>query len=183
MRSHTPQKGGASIAHYPTEAQIILVDLETDAGKQFVNDWGFESGKVVLDWQWARQCIDRGRALLVDDDWGGFCVNIDQHDDTLRAQVDLKKSVSELSFSCPKVKLEKKPPTYPQAHTSRSRTVRTNCVTNHSNWPRNRGCPAELTRGSSANFVTILSSAFKRGSFTHPESRQCIKSAISSGAI
>ncbi|CCL99016.1 uncharacterized protein FIBRA_01025 [Fibroporia radiculosa] len=67
------RRGGAIIAHYPSEAQIILVDMETEAGKQFVTDWGSE--KVILNWQWARKSIDIGRALLAEDDWGGYRID------------------------------------------------------------------------------------------------------------
>ncbi|KZT72822.1 hypothetical protein DAEQUDRAFT_722438 [Daedalea quercina L-15889] len=66
------RRGGAIIAHYPTDAQIILVDLETEAGKQFVDDWSTEPGKVVLRWQWARLSNEAGRALLANDNWGGM---------------------------------------------------------------------------------------------------------------
>lgn len=50
------------------------MDLETEAGKQFVHDWGSEQGKVVLNWRWAPKVIELGRALLASEDWGGFRV-------------------------------------------------------------------------------------------------------------
>ncbi|KAH9937016.1 uncharacterized protein B0H18DRAFT_968781 [Fomitopsis serialis] len=65
------RRDGAMIAHYPSEAQIILVDMETNAGKQFVNDWGAEPGKVVLRWEWVHKSTQAGKALLVKDNWGG----------------------------------------------------------------------------------------------------------------
>ncbi|EPT03860.1 hypothetical protein FOMPIDRAFT_1058236 [Fomitopsis schrenkii] len=61
---------GAVIAHYPTEAQVIIVDPESDAGKQFVEDWCLEPGKVVLHHDWVTRSIEEGRALLGHDDWG-----------------------------------------------------------------------------------------------------------------
>ncbi|KZT02632.1 uncharacterized protein LAESUDRAFT_762531 [Laetiporus sulphureus 93-53] len=66
------RKGGARIAYYPTEARVILVDVETEAGKQFVHDWGSEPGKAVLNWRWAAKAIELGRAPLSSEDWGGF---------------------------------------------------------------------------------------------------------------
>lgn len=48
------------------------MDPESDSGKQYVADWSFEPGKVVLHHDWVTKSIAEGRALLGQDDWGGM---------------------------------------------------------------------------------------------------------------
>jgi hypothetical protein len=58
------------ICHGPAEAHIILVDSTTDPGIQFIRDWGTDPAKFVLESSWARKCIEAGRVLLQNDNWG-----------------------------------------------------------------------------------------------------------------
>jgi hypothetical protein len=58
------------ICHDPAQAHIILVDSTTDAGTQFIRDWGTDPAKFVLEYPWARKSIEAGRALLQNDNWG-----------------------------------------------------------------------------------------------------------------
>ena len=55
-----------------SRSRIILVDPGTNEGRQFVRDWGVDQGKVVLNYVWAYHCMDAGRALLENDNYGGF---------------------------------------------------------------------------------------------------------------
>ncbi|KAI8990522.1 hypothetical protein BD414DRAFT_483911 [Trametes punicea] len=68
----TLKNNGAQISHSPEEAAVILVDPETASGTQFVQEWGSEPGKVVLDVSWVQESLERGKALLADENWGGF---------------------------------------------------------------------------------------------------------------
>ncbi|KAF9535411.1 hypothetical protein CPB83DRAFT_901138 [Crepidotus variabilis] len=67
---------GAEIAHDLTLAQIILVDAESDQGRQFIRNWGQDINKTVLRYSWARKSIEAGKPLLDGDNWGG-CVTQD----------------------------------------------------------------------------------------------------------
>ncbi|OSD03156.1 hypothetical protein PYCCODRAFT_1451721 [Trametes coccinea BRFM310] len=69
------KNNGAQVRHSPEEASVILVDPETSSGAQFTQDWGSEPGKIVLDVAWVRESLKRGKALLADDQWGGFCTH------------------------------------------------------------------------------------------------------------
>ncbi|KII89031.1 hypothetical protein PLICRDRAFT_175274 [Plicaturopsis crispa FD-325 SS-3] len=62
---------GATICVNPKEAQIILVDSSSDAGLQFIREWGTDPNKTVLEYTWARRSVDEGRPLLAGDEWGG----------------------------------------------------------------------------------------------------------------
>ncbi|KIM75432.1 hypothetical protein PILCRDRAFT_827355 [Piloderma croceum F 1598] len=64
------RNSGALICHGPAEAHIILVDSTTDPGIQFIRDWGTDPAKFVLESSWARKCIEAGRVLLQNDNWG-----------------------------------------------------------------------------------------------------------------
>jgi len=64
------QAAGATIAHKPSEAKVILVDSTTDAGLQFIRDWGNDVAKTVLEYHWANRSLDAGRPLLESDDFG-----------------------------------------------------------------------------------------------------------------
>ncbi|KAI0375090.1 hypothetical protein BV20DRAFT_960154 [Pilatotrama ljubarskyi] len=66
---------GAAIRHTPDEACIILIDPQTASGGQFVQDWGQEPGKVVLDVRWVQESVKRGKAFLANENWGGFAVS------------------------------------------------------------------------------------------------------------
>ena len=58
----------------PADAQIILVDRETDSGRQFVREWSAD--KVVLDAAWVSRCVAAGNALLEAENWGD-CADLD----------------------------------------------------------------------------------------------------------
>ncbi|TFY80773.1 hypothetical protein EWM64_g3245 [Hericium alpestre] len=55
------------------EARILLVDPESTSGKNYIRDWANDANKVVLTASWVQKCLDKGRALLDADNWGG-CV-------------------------------------------------------------------------------------------------------------
>ncbi|KAI0961659.1 hypothetical protein AcV7_000704 [Taiwanofungus camphoratus] len=84
--------GGAVISHSPADAQIILVDPTTEAGMKFVDDWGLEQEKVVLDSIWARRSIEKGRPLLVSEGWGGLRVMKDGQNLGANSSVDIEQS-------------------------------------------------------------------------------------------
>ncbi|KAI0825043.1 hypothetical protein BC628DRAFT_1321028 [Trametes gibbosa] len=71
----TLRNNGATISHSPAEASIILVDPQTPSGIQFIQEWGHEPGKSILDADWVQKSVERGRAFLSGDNWGGFCVS------------------------------------------------------------------------------------------------------------
>jgi hypothetical protein len=71
------QAAGATIAHKPSEAKVILVDSSTDAGRQFIRDWGHDAAKTVLEYHWANRSLSAGKPLMESDDFGG-CMT---HDD------------------------------------------------------------------------------------------------------
>ncbi|KAI0778276.1 hypothetical protein BD413DRAFT_508065 [Trametes elegans] len=73
------KNNGATLTLSPEEASIILVDPETTSGGQFAKEWGNEPGKVVLDVAWAQKSIERGKALLADEGWGGCWMAGSQH--------------------------------------------------------------------------------------------------------
>lgn len=92
------QSRGAVIAHYPTDAQVIIVDPESDAGKQFVEDWCSEPGKVVLHHDWVTRSIEEGRALLGHDEWGGMRLSTGLNGHV--ATMNPGQSVSRISSFC-----------------------------------------------------------------------------------
>ncbi|CDO71644.1 hypothetical protein BN946_scf184911.g115 [Trametes cinnabarina] len=71
----TLKNNGAQIRHSPQEASVIIVDPETPSGAQFTQDWGSEPGKVVLDVAWVQKSVERRKALLGDENWGGYCTH------------------------------------------------------------------------------------------------------------
>ncbi|KAI0048353.1 hypothetical protein FA95DRAFT_1605331 [Auriscalpium vulgare] len=64
------RKQGAEIIHHVNEAKILVVNTEAVSGKRFVRDW--EAHKPVVEYPWVQACIDRGTAILEEDQWGGF---------------------------------------------------------------------------------------------------------------
>ncbi|KAG6912010.1 hypothetical protein DXG01_000258 [Tephrocybe rancida] len=66
------KKAGAVICSDPKEANIIVVDASSDAGRQFIRDWGNDTDKVVLQHTWVGACFAASKALNQDDDWGGY---------------------------------------------------------------------------------------------------------------
>ncbi|KAH9858103.1 hypothetical protein C2E23DRAFT_163989 [Lenzites betulinus] len=72
---YTLKSNGATISHSPAEASIILIDPQTPSGTQFIQEWGQEPGKAILDAAWVQKSVERGRAFLSPENWGGFCVS------------------------------------------------------------------------------------------------------------
>jgi len=68
------QASGADISHNPSDANILLINSETDSGLKFVHDWKADPHKIFLKYHWIQACIRAGRALLEGEDWGGFRV-------------------------------------------------------------------------------------------------------------
>ncbi|KAI0651943.1 hypothetical protein C8Q79DRAFT_68446 [Trametes meyenii] len=68
------RNNGAVICHSAEESTIILVDPQTGSGTQFIQEWGAEPGKAVLDVRWVHKSVERKKAFLEDEDWGGFHV-------------------------------------------------------------------------------------------------------------
>ncbi|KAH6917507.1 hypothetical protein BKA70DRAFT_336665 [Coprinopsis sp. MPI-PUGE-AT-0042] len=71
--------GGAATCTNPKLADIILVNpshTEEETGilsaQAIIDAWA--DSKVILDYQWVKQCLDEGRLLLEQDNWGGFLV-------------------------------------------------------------------------------------------------------------
>ncbi len=58
--------------HDPANARIILVEPFSKEGRYFVREWQAEAGKSVLDIAWATASVESGRALLQEDQYGGF---------------------------------------------------------------------------------------------------------------
>ncbi|KAI9512918.1 hypothetical protein F5148DRAFT_1279420 [Russula earlei] len=65
---------GADISHNPSEADILLINSETESGLKFLHDWKADSHKTFLRYSWVQSCLRSGRALLEAEDWGGFRV-------------------------------------------------------------------------------------------------------------
>ncbi|KAI0669806.1 hypothetical protein C8Q78DRAFT_146298 [Trametes maxima] len=70
----TLRNNGAVICHSAEESTIILVDPQTGSGTQFIQEWGAEPGKAVLDVRWVYKSVERKKAFLEDELWGGFHV-------------------------------------------------------------------------------------------------------------
>lgn len=64
------QKGGANVLQEIKDADIIIVDPDSQTGDRAVADWGSE--KAVLQSNWVQQSVQRGKVFLADEDWGGF---------------------------------------------------------------------------------------------------------------
>jgi hypothetical protein len=97
------QSAGANIVHFPSSAQIILIDSTVDSGRQYVRDWSGDPDKMVLEYTWVRKCIDAGRALLADDGWGGSVAiddgeTIAKGDDEFDNAAPRQKSVFHMPF-------------------------------------------------------------------------------------
>lgn len=71
LTTANPQNCAANIVHFPSAAQVILVDPTVNSGRQFIRDWSKDAGKIVLEYLWVTRCMNAGRALLAEDDWGG----------------------------------------------------------------------------------------------------------------
>ncbi|KAF9015103.1 hypothetical protein BDQ17DRAFT_1418221 [Cyathus striatus] len=70
------RKAGANICIDPKNAQIILVDDDTDQGRHFIRDWGRDENKVVLKHLWVEKCRGAGKVLTSQDEWGD-CLTVD----------------------------------------------------------------------------------------------------------
>ncbi|KAG5724652.1 40S ribosomal protein S16 [Termitomyces sp. T112] len=68
----TLKKAGAIICSDPKQANVILVDPTSDAGREFIREWGSDTDKVVLQHTWVAACIAASKVLGKDDGWGGF---------------------------------------------------------------------------------------------------------------
>ncbi|KLO17058.1 hypothetical protein SCHPADRAFT_187692 [Schizopora paradoxa] len=66
------KKHGAELVHDPANARIILVEPISKEGRYFVREWQADAGKSVLDVAWAAASLERGRALMQEDQYGGF---------------------------------------------------------------------------------------------------------------
>ncbi|KAF5336880.1 hypothetical protein D9611_003155 [Ephemerocybe angulata] len=72
------KRGGATITRDPKDADIILVNEDSDAGKTFIRVWSNDGGKVVLRYQWVTACVAAEKMLKeADNNWGGHMT----HDD------------------------------------------------------------------------------------------------------
>jgi len=84
---------GAVICNDPTNAQVIIVNQDSSQGRHFIRDWGIDESKVVLHELWVKKCIEAGRALLHDDQWGD-CIALDNGSVSDEAEVQIpQKSV------------------------------------------------------------------------------------------
>ncbi|TBU35346.1 hypothetical protein BD311DRAFT_746010 [Dichomitus squalens] len=66
----TLKKGGANVLQEIKDADIIIVDPDSQTGERAVADWSSE--KAVLQSHWVQQSVQRGKAFLANEDWGGF---------------------------------------------------------------------------------------------------------------
>ena len=48
----------------------MLVDPYTRQGRLFIDDWGQDNDRTVLNSVWVKRSIAAGRPLLEDDQWG-----------------------------------------------------------------------------------------------------------------
>lgn len=83
------------ICHGPAQAHVILVDSTTDPGIQFIRDWGTDPAKFVLEYSWARKCVEAGRPLLQNDNWGDCVARDDGRSisGTNEGEISIAKSV------------------------------------------------------------------------------------------
>ncbi|KAG6814081.1 hypothetical protein H0H92_003128 [Tricholoma furcatifolium] len=73
----TIKKAGALICSDPKQANVILVDDNSDAGREFIREWGNDNDKVILKHTWVAACITASRPLGKDEEWGGFLAKDD----------------------------------------------------------------------------------------------------------
>lgn len=64
------QLNGAELSSDATNAQIMLVDPSSRQGRLFIDDWGQDSNRTVLNSTWVKKSIAAGRPLLDGDEWG-----------------------------------------------------------------------------------------------------------------
>ncbi|PIL31877.1 hypothetical protein GSI_06581 [Ganoderma sinense ZZ0214-1] len=64
------KKGGANIIKDLKDADIIIVETESQTGDTTAADWGSE--KVVLEPGWVSHSVQRGKVFLENEKWGGF---------------------------------------------------------------------------------------------------------------
>ena len=67
---------GATIATDPADAPFVLIDAQSDSGRELLRGWGDRLDAPMLQYTWVQKCIDAGRLLLGADQWGG-CVAVD----------------------------------------------------------------------------------------------------------
>ncbi|KAI1788757.1 hypothetical protein LXA43DRAFT_624382 [Ganoderma leucocontextum] len=68
------KRGGANIIPEVKDADIIVVETESQTSNTTIADW--ESEKVVLESSWVSQSVQRGQAFLADENWGGFVATL-----------------------------------------------------------------------------------------------------------
>jgi hypothetical protein len=66
----------------------------TLTAQAIIDAWG--DSKVILDYRWAQHCLDEGRLLLEQDNWGGFLVQ--PHADDSSDEDDAKRSAFPLGI-------------------------------------------------------------------------------------
>ncbi|KAF8202872.1 hypothetical protein BJ912DRAFT_1101632 [Pholiota molesta] len=90
------KKFGAAISIDPRDAQVILVNPESTQGRLFVRNWGHDTDKVVLDSAWAKKCFEAQKALLEDDEYGGYLLMDDgrplEGDENEESEDEIKQS-------------------------------------------------------------------------------------------
>jgi hypothetical protein len=98
------QKFGAAISIDPRDAQVILVNPESTQGRLFVRNWGHDTDKVVLDSAWAKKCFEAQKALLEDDEYGGYLLMDDgrplEGDENEESEDEIKQSVCFVHMRC-----------------------------------------------------------------------------------
>lgn len=98
------QRFGATICSDPRIAQVILVNPESTQGRLFVRNWGHDTNKVVLDSAWAKKCFEAQKALLEDDEYGGYLLLDDgqplEEDGNEESEDEIKKSVCFTQMRC-----------------------------------------------------------------------------------
>lgn len=64
------QNGGGFLCEAVAEADFVVVAPETVSATQLIDSWLGE--KIFLNVDWVYESIKKGRALLEEDNWGGF---------------------------------------------------------------------------------------------------------------
>ncbi|KAH7913009.1 hypothetical protein BJ138DRAFT_1059946 [Hygrophoropsis aurantiaca] len=67
----TLREAGALVNPVAANAQILLIDSSTKEGRQILRGHNADSQKIVLEYTWVHKCLEVGRPLFEQENWGG----------------------------------------------------------------------------------------------------------------
>ncbi|KAF8905522.1 hypothetical protein CPB84DRAFT_1771647 [Gymnopilus junonius] len=74
----TLKERGASTCSILSDAQVILINPDSEEGQALIPPWSNLTEPKLLTMDWVQKCNSAGRLLLAEDDWGGCLVKYDR---------------------------------------------------------------------------------------------------------